>query len=149
MFSTRGKIMRLFTTGNVLKITGLPANTFDAWCAGGHVKPFNDVAGTGNHRQFSLMQVLGIVIAVELRNQERSCVLSYVASVVDAFSKLPEEDLLKRFKKGVTHLMVVYNGTIVMDGPLDGSMVDVQSCYKAVSTFGTAKTKRPQGAMKS
>ena len=86
--------MKLFTTSDVLKITGLAPNTFDAWCKDSIVKPINGASGTGNHRVFSLTQVVGIAVAAELRESKRGCHPKYVADVVEAFSKLTEEKLI-------------------------------------------------------
>ena len=39
--------MRLFTTGQILKLAGLSSTTFDTWCREGIVKAYGEGNGTG------------------------------------------------------------------------------------------------------
>ena len=94
----------------------MPANTFDSWCREGHVKALNDVSGKGNHRVFKLMQIVGIAVADELRHADQGCASPYVSQVVTAFGDMTEGQLLKKLAEGATHLVMVYNGNVILDG---------------------------------
>ena len=134
--------MRLFTTGDVLRLTGLAPNTFDSWCREGVVQSVSGGHGTGNHRQFSLMQVVGIMVAVEVQNSERGCTLLYVHRVIEAFIALDEAELLKRFDEGLTHFLVLVStatGKTFLDlgGPRYSDMIDVQRIYRQATKAST------------
>lgn len=132
--------MQLFTTGDVLEITGLSATTFDAWCHGGIVKAFSGGNGTGSHRQFMLPQVVGIAIGAQLRKSNRGCVLSYVGKVVAAFNLRTEEDLLKEFEAGRTHFVTVVETaagpSLVLDTAKHNDMPNVRELYQRIVKTG-------------
>lgn len=127
-------MMRLYSTGDVLKLApGLSPNTFDRWCRDGLARPVRGGTGTGNHRVFDMMTVVGILVAVELRQSERGCVLSYVEKIVDAFAGYGEEELKEGFGEGATHFVTPHAGRPVMEGRPDHiHWPDVQAIYEKV-----------------
>ena len=127
--------MRLFRTGQVENISGLPSTTFGEWCHLGLVKAVAGGNGTGNHRVFDLPTVVGVAVAAELRASDRGCALSYISRVVEAFSGTDETELVKQFKKGETHFVMPHKGKPVLRGP-DYDWVDVQRCYNRVVKAG-------------
>lgn len=129
------------TTGDVHEITGLPPTTLVGWVNDGILKPIaGGGKGRGNHHQFSLMQVVGIAIGAALRKSERSCALSYVGLVVDAFGNMTEEQLLKQFDRGATHLVTIHQGKPIL-GAKEYDWTDVQKVYRDVKQ-GMAKLSR-------
>src|SRR3954466_14891503 len=102
--------MILFTTGDILEMTGIAANTFDRWCAGEIVKPLSGGAGTGNHRQWSFMQAVGFVVAEEIRKSEQGCVPAFVGKVVEAFASVDEEWLRKKIEKDGSIFVTTHQG---------------------------------------
>jgi hypothetical protein len=131
--------MRLFTTSEVLKATGLPANTFDTWCRLGHVRPINDVSGKGNHRVFDLMTVVGVGVAAGQRELWDGCPLAYAEMIVSGFAAMPEEKLLSYFKRHLTKFYTACHAGdgihVVMEGvvnPKNAGLVDVQKIYRHV-----------------
>ena len=131
--------MRLFTTSEVLKATGLPANTFDAWCRLGHVRPINNVSGRGNHRVFDLMTVIGVGVAAEQRELWDGCPLAYAEMIVSGFAAMPEENLLSYFKKHLTKFYMACRAGdrihVAMEGvvnPKNAGLVDVKKVYDRV-----------------
>jgi len=123
---------KLLSTGDVLGLTGLPAKTFDEWNSKGIVVPKEGGEGHGSHRKFTWMQVLGILVAVELRNGERGCVLPYVGKVVAAFAAMDEKELQAAFKKGATHFLTLAGNRPYLEGPRCSDMVNVQQIYRSV-----------------
>jgi DNA-binding transcriptional MerR regulator len=121
-----------FTTADVEEITGLTRGTFQRWCELKTIIPAAGGEGHGNHRKFSLMQVIGLAIVAELRKSERGCARNYVADVVRGFGEMQEEQLLKKFEMGSTHLLTVYGTNVIMDGNAHGDMVNVQRIYHSV-----------------
>jgi hypothetical protein len=137
--------MKLFTTGDVLEITGLPATTFDTWCHNGPnqiVKPIDGGTGTGNHRRFTLMQVVGIAVAAEQRKTDRSCALSYVALVVKAFGDMTEEWLRKKLDEGKAHLAIVHLGKPVL-AKKEYDWIDVRAIYDRVTEASKSPRRLP------
>ena len=128
--------MQLYTTGDVLRLTRLAANTFDRWCKEGIVNALGGGQGTGNHRVFSVMQALGICVAAKVRESERSCAPSYAGKIVDAFSSMTQEQLLKQFKRKATHFCTVHQGKVILDGRQYPEWVNVQALYKQVTLGG-------------
>src|SRR4051794_15635342 len=94
---------KLLSSGDVCEIAGIPAPTLDEWCKKGVLTPVSGGDGHGSHRRFSLMQTVGIVLAVKLRQTKRGCALSFVRDVVEAFKGMPEQELLRAFEVGRTH----------------------------------------------
>jgi hypothetical protein len=123
--------VRLFTTGNVLAITGLSATMFDTWCRDGIVKAVSGGDGHGSHRQFTLMQMVGIAVAVELRNSYRGCAPKGVGIITDAFGGMTEEWLLAEFKKRKTHFVTTHHGKPVLTVEALEGLPDVEEILKS------------------
>ena len=62
------------SSGDVCEVAGVTLNVLDAWCTQGVVQPLAGGNGHGKHREFSVMQTVGIALVVELRKQSRGCV---------------------------------------------------------------------------
>lgn len=134
----------LYTTGQVLKLTKLTGTTFGNWCQepvdgdkdGPIVKAVQDVKGTGNHRSFSLTQVVGICVAAKLRNSDRGCHTKFVRKVVAAFGKITETQLQNRIRQHgkyfITFLQDSFKYPLLGEQADDKSRVDVQEIYNAV-----------------
>ena len=105
------------TSGDVCEIAELEPSVFDDWCRKGIVKPQEGGEGQGNHRKFSLMQVVGLVVALQIKNSERGCVLPYVGKVVEAFGAITELELLKQIDKGKTHFVEPHKGKPLLQEP--------------------------------
>jgi hypothetical protein len=122
--------MQLFTTGDVLRITGLPPSV---WCRDGVVKSIDERSGTGNHRRFTTMQVVGIAVAAEVRDSEQGCSLSYVQKVVEAFANMDESELVKTLqKKGTTHFAGLHHGSPILNEK-KYTRPDVRAIYQHVT----------------
>ena len=76
---------RLFSSGDVCEISGLARTTFDDWVDKGLAVPLSGGGGHGYHRRYSLMQVIGITMAANLRRNERAQ-LVFVKRVVERVS---------------------------------------------------------------
>jgi hypothetical protein len=129
--------MHELSATDVCEITGLTPGQFRAWCEQGAARAVAGGTGHGNHRRFTVMQVVGIAVAVALRNSERGCALAYAARVVEGFGKMTEEDLIKKLEAGCTHMMCVVNTVnggpfVVLDTPRYAEMVDVRAIYSRV-----------------
>jgi DNA-binding transcriptional MerR regulator len=124
--------MQTYSTGDVRAITGIPTNTFERWCHDGVVQADGGGNGHGNHRRFTRMQVVGIVVADALRKAEQGCALKYIAQIVDAFSATTEPELLKQFDKGNTHFVIVHLGLPLLRPQDYPHWIDVQRAYRKV-----------------
>ena len=126
---------KLLSTGDVLNLTGLPAKTFDEWNSKGIVVHVEGGEGHGSHRRFTPLQVVGICVAVELRNGKRGCVLPYVSNVVKAFADMSEKKLTNQFEKGATHFLTVHSKSVILDGPRYSDMPNVKKIYDKVMSI--------------
>jgi hypothetical protein len=129
--------MKVFSTRQVLEVTGLPPATFDVWCREGRVDALNGAGrvGTGNHRVFSLMQVLGVAVAAQIRSSVRGCAPSFINLIVRAFAALDEKELLKRFQQGRTHLVTIHGGKPWLGGRDYDDQIDVKEIYKKLQNL--------------
>lgn len=121
--------MRTFSTGDVREITGMRPTTFEKWCHKQVVQGEGGI-GSGNHRRFTLMQVVGILIGQELR-KHRGCHLRYVGEVVAAFDAMTEAELISQFERNKTHFVMVHQGKPWMESK-KYDWPDVQSVYRKV-----------------
>jgi hypothetical protein len=129
--------MKMFQTGTVLELTKaigaeIKAPTFDLWCKNDILKPEHDTGGQGRPRMWSLMQVVGVLVAAKVRANERGCVLSYVSDIVAAFGKISEDELVELFDEGRTHFVMVHKGRPLLDDKRY-DWPDVRAIYKLVS----------------
>jgi hypothetical protein len=136
--------MTLFTTGDVLRLTDIPATTFDDWCSKGIIKPISGGQGTGSHRQWTLMLVLGIVAADEIRRSERSCAPAFIGVCVNNFNQVDEAWLKSQFKQGRRYyagLSVQLSrkpgdtGPMLHEGKEFAAWVDVKAAYDRVVKY--------------
>ena len=102
--------MKIFTTGQILKLINVSPAQFDRWCAEQLVIPIAGGGGTGNHRMWSFPQAVGFTVANEIRNSERGCVPTFIGSVVEAFGAVTEDWLQSEFKEGRIYLVTLHQG---------------------------------------
>jgi len=133
---------KLLSSGEVCEISGLAPNTFDEWCRKGIVRPVEGGEGHGSHRRFTLMQTVGIVVAVKIRSSERGCVLSYVQKVIEAFEQMTEAELQKRFAQGGTHFVRPHHGKPILQGRAY-DWVDVQQTFNDVMKKVAKLSRQP------
>lgn len=98
--------MRYLTTGDVCEIASLDDATLNYWCRKDIVEPARGSKGHGYHRQFTLMQAVGIAFGAKVR-RESGAALSFVGLVVRFFGDMEEATLLKAFKQKRTYLFPV------------------------------------------
>ena len=135
----------LYTTGQVLELTKLTGTMFGNWCqepesddeGGPIVKAVQDVKGTGNHRSFSLTQVVGICVADELRNSDRGCHTKFVRKVVAAFGAMSEKKLANMLEGRAIYFMTIGGKAVILDDNTTGDRVNVQKIYRAVLNLAT------------
>lgn len=148
-------MQKLLTTGDVLDIIkpiGITQDMFRGWLERGGAKrgdpdfpaitPAVGGHGHGKHRQFTFMQVLGIVVAAKIYMGITGCHTSYIRMVVDAFTATSEGDLVKQFnfkQHGkpcpLTHFYFgVVDGRVRLSPPTWDGQVDVFETYRAVIT---------------
>jgi hypothetical protein len=122
---------RLVPNAVIHNVTGVGSPTLHLWAqkgvtAAAIVPGSGD--GSGNHRRYSVMGAVGVVVGARLYNGPRSCVLSYVQRIVEAFAAMSEAGLLEEFARGNTHLVMIHQ-----DRPLlrqkEYDWIDVQSAY--------------------
>ena len=123
----------LFTTKQVIEATGIPGPTIENWVHAEVVRPAKNAnAGTGNHRAWTLPQVIGLAVAQRLREAERGCALSYVAEIVRAFGLLTEDELLRRYGAGDTHLLTISGNSVILSPPTYPDQVNVQRLHQQI-----------------
>ena len=131
--------MKLFKSGAVVKIGPIRQMTFQEWCVEGIVTPFYGGNGQGDHRFWTLMQVVGITVAIEARKSYVNYPKAFVKRIVEAIGGMEEEELLKLFKAGKTHFygtVSAPNGPIpVFDKPVYDFMVDTKAIYERVKAY--------------
>jgi len=107
------------------ELTGLAPTTLQDWIVNGVVRPtIPGGKGRGNAAKFDLMTAVGVAVATALFKSERSCVPSFVKSIVAAFASFPEKKLLARFAEGRTHSAGVNQGEPWFQGPKQGPVHD-------------------------
>jgi hypothetical protein len=89
--------------------------------------------GRGLSHRFTIPQAVGVIVAARLRNSARSCALSYVAKVVEAFAGVSGQWLEEQFAKGRTHLVTVHAGRPILEAKRYEDQVDVKAAYRAVA----------------
>src|SRR5262245_55805585 len=89
-----------FTSGDVCRITAIPANTLDRWVVMGLLTPANTGQGTGRHRIYRLGEV--VAVAAGLKYREEGAGMDRIAGVVRLLASLPIERLETHFEKGET-----------------------------------------------
>jgi DNA-binding transcriptional MerR regulator len=123
---------KLLSVADVSEAAGLSTRELRGWCDKGIVVPDAGGEGQGDHRMFSVVRTVGVAVAVQVRNTSQGCVPEYVKQVVAAFASMDEKDLLKEFKKGQTHLVMVHYGKPILRGK-EYDWVDVQATYQNVT----------------
>ncbi len=129
--------MALFTTGDVMRLVKglgleLSEKTFSTWCRDGTVASIAGGGGTGNHRVFALMQLVGIGVAVGVRNTKQGCHTRYVKMVVSAFSEMSENKLAKMLEGEAIYFLTTGGKSVILDDNRTGDRVNVKRIYKAV-----------------
>ena len=111
---------------------GLEYGRLNDWVNRGFITPAESSGVQGRPRWFTAMQAVGIVVAARLCTSEQGCVLPFVKTIVDAFSKVDEGWLLEEFKAGWTEFVTVHQGRLILDGKRPYGMVSVKYAYDAV-----------------
>ncbi len=128
--------VRIFASGEVCELAGLSANVFNEWCVKGILIPIDGGEGSGDHRRFTVMQTVGIIIGARLRASARSCALSFVKIVVEAFADMTEEELAEQFQQDHTHFSgFVHMGRPYLEMPKYDDMIDVTEVLEQVLAF--------------
>ncbi len=91
--------MWIFSTGDLIQIAGTPSGTLDEWVRNKLVQPFGGGGGIGKHRVWTLSQVVGFVVAEQLRTSDRGCCLEFAIATIAVFGSLDEKQLMKELKK--------------------------------------------------
>ena len=133
--------MFLLSSGNLCEVTGLIPANIDDWTNKGIIKPHRGGKGQGNPRLWSPMQAVGILVANEIRNSKRSCVLKYFGQVVEAFATVDEEWLGEKFDEGSTHFVILHQGRPLLDGNKYGDWVNVEKQLRKVQQFVSKLTE--------
>lgn len=90
----------MFRTGEVEKITGIPRTTINFWAQTGFIKPsLKESTGTGNHRLYSLEDVVRLRVAGKLREegvplQKLRWIVNYLKNEKDLEKPLAEAVLV-------------------------------------------------------
>ncbi len=123
--------VKMLTGGDLCDATGLPMPRLQAWCRLGYLVPVEGGEGRGSDRRFTLMQTLGVAVALKLLESERGCALSRAGKVIAAFAATDEAELLKRFDEGATYFILVYGDDLMLTGPqYRPDQVDVKQAYE-------------------
>ena len=137
----------MFNVSEVYELSGIPEQTLRNWIANGLIDPdtVGEVGRSKTH-EFSVTQTVGLCIANELRQGERSCVLSYVGKVVEAFGNVSEEWLLATIKDRGRHFCTVHQGKPLLQGERperarQWGWPDVQAAYREVLDHAKKKAK--------
>jgi hypothetical protein len=77
------------TRSDVCRILGLRHQQYMALCDHGIAVPARGGDGPGSYRLFSLMRVVGMLVAARLRAGPPGCSWSYAAAVADMWPALP------------------------------------------------------------
>jgi len=124
------KTHRHFIAGEVMELADLTQRMLNDWVTKGVIVPTYGGRGTGSQRQFSLMQTVGICIGAELRNSEQGSNLEYVRRIVEHFAAMPEEELLKVFKKGKTFFLIHDFDHVIFERKMYSWQPDVKATYE-------------------
>ncbi len=124
---------RRLGSGDLREVTGITPKTLKRWCDGRVVVPVAGGGGQGNHLRFTVMQTVGIAVALAVRNSPQSCTTKYCREIAQAFTTMEEGELLRRIEIGHTHLAMIYFGDAVMDGPNHPHWIDVRAVYEEVT----------------
>src|SRR3712207_3836713 len=60
--SSEGQSMRLFSAGDVCRLTGTNYQSLDHWCQRGLVTPVSGGNRTGDHRRFGMLQLFAVYV---------------------------------------------------------------------------------------
>lgn len=123
--------MKLFNSGAACHLSGITSKQLNDWSVKRIITAHQGGRGQGDHRLWTPMQVVGLIVANQIRNSERSCALSYVRDVVKAFGQVTEEWLTKQFEKHNTHLVMIHQGKPLLRSK-DYEWADVQAAYEQV-----------------
>lgn len=134
--------MKLFTTGDILKLIKVPAATFDDWCRKKTFQPIADVTGTGCHRRWTFTQAVGFVVANRIRTSIFGCSLKYFGATVNAFGAVDEEWLLGEFENGRRHFVHPLCGTPHLSEESTHAWTDAQEAFEKVTAYIAAKQPR-------
>jgi len=143
--------MILFTTGDILALLTeagleLPPASFDRWSRENIFTPVSGGIGTGNHRQWSLMQAVGFLVAIELYKSDRGCAVSFLGVCVTDFGKVSEEWLAGEIVQGRHFYCRPHLGRPLLTG--EGKQYEwpnVAAAYKRVLKYAEKKQRTAKG----
>jgi hypothetical protein len=148
------RAMILFTTGDILKLLeDVSSTTFDRWCNDwvdeGIVEPISGGGGHGLHRQWSLMQAVGFVVANRYRQSERGCVPIFIGRTVAAFSNVTEQWLLDQMeKRGAYYVCPRQERPVLQADSGYGNFVNVEEAYQRVKKYAKQKQSSKRETVK-
>jgi len=126
--------MILLTTGDLLELLQVPPNTFHSWCERKIVQPVSGGNGTGNQRQWTLMQAVGFVVADRIRKSESRSSLTFFGSTVKAFGDVSEEWLELHLEAGLRYFVTPVGGKPRLSDD-SSALCDVQAAYQTVKAY--------------
>lgn len=98
----------MFSIVAAAELSGIAPQTLRNWIAAGMIEPAirkHKSGSRGLAHQFSVPQMVGILIAKELQDSERGCSLKYVGDTLKVFSNITEAWLKHEFSEGNTHFV--------------------------------------------
>ncbi len=133
----------MFTIEEVCELSGFKPQTLRNWISGGLITPEEPgEVGAGKGHRFTLMQAVGLVVAKEIQDSERGCVLSFIGMCVENFNTKSEEWLKRRLARGSTHYVMPHHSGPLLDG--DGARygwANVKAAYDKVSKLAAKKAR--------
>jgi len=118
----------------VIQPTGVSGTLFQSWCQR-KVIPIDSGASEGQrgHREFTLTETLGIVVACKVFKTDRGCHTSFVTKIIESFGAVTEKWLVQEFAKGNTHLNQPGCGKgQLLRGQRYDDQIDVKQTYEEV-----------------
>lgn len=103
--------MKTYKLEEVCRILNVPMPTLRAYILHGHFIPsIIGTVGRNNPHRFSLMQVVGIGVAEQLKKTMRGASNPYAGQVIMAFSDMEETVLIEAFENGRVYFDCVTGG---------------------------------------
>ena len=120
------------SVSDVSECSGYTQRQIQNLCSAGVLLPESGGRGKGCHRLFSLVQAVGLAFACRFAKQGAGKTI--VVQLLDRILDLSEDDLLKEFDAGRTHVMLRIDGPPIFmewEGP-HGELFDIQAVYDLV-----------------
>ena len=133
----------MLSVADVCEISGLTPKAINWLIAAGAVTPHVDGRPRqGKHRQYSLLQTLGLTVVARLRQQSlQGCNVKGATAILQAFENIDADWLEERFEKNETHLVTIRQNRPLMREKA-GDRVDVRACWRHVQDQMRAISER-------